>query len=150
MITKQAIENFFAVKKTALAGFSRDEKKFGRYLYKELTEKGFDIYPMNPNADSIDGVKCYKSCSFLPNDVERIIICTSKDNALKAVKDAIEHDIKHIWMQQGSDSPAAVKYAEENGAEIIYGECAMMYSEPVSGLHKFHQVIWKLIGKGPK
>ncbi len=150
MVKKQAIENFFAVKKAALAGFSRDEKKFGRYLYKELTEKGFEIYPMNPNADSIDGVKCYKSCSFLPNDVERIIICTSKDSAIKAVKDAIAHDVKYIWMQQGSESPAAVNFAEENGAEVISGECAMMYSEPVSGIHKFHQFVWKLIGKGPK
>jgi len=45
---RKAIEAFLSSKKIAIAGVSRDSKKFGHTVFKELSLKGFDVYPINP------------------------------------------------------------------------------------------------------
>ena len=64
--------------------------------------------------------------------------------------EANEAGIKKIWMQQGSESPKAIKFCKENGIELVEGECIMMFSEPVKSIHKFHRGLNKLFGKYPK
>lgn len=59
-ITSRAtVESFLAQPALALVGMSRSGKKFGNVAYRELTAKGYRVYPIHPAADSIDGVRCY-------------------------------------------------------------------------------------------
>ena len=59
------VSRFLSLGKYAVAGVSRDPKKFGHVMFRELRQKGMDVVPINPNADTIDGVKCYSSVSEL-------------------------------------------------------------------------------------
>ncbi len=47
------IENFIQGKNLALVGFSRSGKKFGNIAYKELTERGYQVYPVHPQAGEV-------------------------------------------------------------------------------------------------
>jgi heterodisulfide reductase subunit B len=49
-----------------------------------------------------------------------------------------------------SETEETLKIAQENDTEIIHHKCIFMFAEPVSGLHKFHRTINKIIGKMPK
>ena len=53
MITKKDIEKFLEPKKLAIAGVSRNPKKFGHQVYEELKKKGFEVYPVNPQTSEI-------------------------------------------------------------------------------------------------
>jgi predicted CoA-binding protein len=53
-------------------------------------------------------------------------------------------------MQQGSESEKAINYCNENGIDVIHGECILMFAEPVESIHKFHKWLWKIFGKLPK
>lgn len=143
------IESFLQPKKFAFIGLSRDPKKFSRTVFKELQAKGYDMYPVNPGMDDVEGVKCYKDVSELPAGIDRAILMTPKSNTAGAVENAIHHGISHIWIQQGAETKEAVEIAKENGTKLVHGACIMMHASP-TGVHKFHRFLSKLFGAFPK
>jgi predicted CoA-binding protein len=150
MVTLNQIHEFMAPRKMAMAGVSRNPKKFGGAIFKELKDKGFELYPINPNADEIQGVKCYKSVGDLPHDVEHLLIVTPRYETDIVAKAAVNKGIKMVWIQQESDTPEAVRIIEESGIPLIYKKCIMMFAEPVKSVHGFHRFLAKTFGGYPK
>lgn len=148
--SRSQIDQFLQAKRMAVAGASRDPKKFGNQVFAALKEKGYELYPVNPNAGNIDGLQVYQSISELPEEVKHLVILTPKQQCEKLVMEAIAHGIDHIWIQQMSDTPEAVKIASEAGVNLVTGECMFMWIEPVSGIHKFHRTIRKIFGLMPR
>ncbi|MBN2522162.1 MAG: CoA-binding protein [Bacteroidales bacterium] len=149
-ILKKQINDFFQCKNIALAGVSRNKKKFGYISYKSLVEKGYNIYPVNPNTQEIDGRKCYQDISDLPPEVDGVIIMTPKQHTDKILRQAFGKGIKNIWVQQMSETKETIQIAEEFQHDIITGKCIFMFAEPVSGVHKFHRTLVKIFGGLPK
>lgn len=148
-MTHTQINQFLASKKYAIAGVSRDKKKFANVIFKELKKKGFDIIPINPNIDIFEGEKCYKNPSELPSDTDAIIVVTNPVSTENIVVEAVNKGIKQIFIQQGAHNDAAVSYAEKHGANIISKKCILMIASP-GGLHKIHQTLAKWFGAYPK
>ena len=150
MSKKQSIEQFLAPKKMAIAGVSGNTKKFGYVIFNELQQKGFDICPINPKLDEVDGVKAYKSVSDIPDSYDRLFIVTPKSETDKIIKKAAEKGIKHVWVQQTSNTKVTRQIAKENNVELIEKECIFMFADPIISIHKFHRAIWKILGILPK
>lgn len=150
MVTKKAVDDFIKQKKWAFVGVSHNKKKFGYFAFKELTSKGYEIFPVNPNLKSIEGHTAYPSLKELPERVEAVVISLSPSKTAQIVREAHLQDIKHIWMQQGAESEEAISFCRENGINIIHGECILMFADPVGFPHNVHRFIWKLLGKVPK
>ena len=150
MLTKQAVESFFGQQKWAFIGVSQDKKKFGHFAFKDLKTKGYEVYPINPNAQSIEGETVYSSLDQLPEKVGAAIISVSPAKTAQLVREAHAQDIRHIWIQQGAESKEALDYCEEHGMNCIHGECILMFAEPLGFPHNVHRFIWKLLGKLPK
>ena len=149
MATLKQIEDFLASEPIALAGASRNPKKFGYAAFKELKQKGMNIIPVNPSAEEIMGSKVYNDIGSLPADVGGIIVMTAKDKSASVIREAVARGIKNIWLQQGADSKEALEELEGSGSNFIKGECILMYYKPHS-VHKFHRAIKKLFGRYPK
>jgi predicted CoA-binding protein len=149
-VSKGQIQDFFNNKSLAIAGVSRNEKKFGNVIFKELIKKEYKVIPVNPNTKEIDGHKCYRSVEDIPSDVNSLLITTPKKQTDEVLKIAIQKGIRNIWVQQMSETEETLKIASEYGKEIIHHKCIFMFAEPVSGLHKFHRTLNKLFGKLPK
>lgn len=147
--TRKSIETFFASRKIAIAGVSRDPKKFGHSVFKELKEKGFDVYPVNPNTENINGTPCFHSVSALPLDVRSLLILTPKPQTMQLVKDAVEKGIDNIWIQQFSETKEVLEYLSGKPLNVITRECILMWVEPVKSVHKFHKTIRKIFGLLP-
>ncbi len=148
-VTKQQIDQFFGSKKLAMAGVSRNPKKFGHQVFNDLIKNGYTVIPINPLTDEINGVKCYKSVGELPADVESLLIMTPKSETDTVLRNAIDKGIKHIWVQQMAETQETLKIAEEYQKEIIMGKCVYMFAEPVSSVHKFHRFLVKIFGMLP-
>lgn len=150
MITKKQIEEFFSSSQIAVIGVSRNKKKFGYMVYDALKKKSINVVAVNPLADSIDGSKCYKTVEELDEKVEAAVVLTKKPQTFDVVVQLINKGIKQIWIQQESDTPEALAFAQEKGVNLIYGKCIFMFANPVTGIHKFHRSILNLFGKLPK
>jgi uncharacterized protein len=151
MITRKQVDEFYQQPAIALVGVSRNPKKFGYQVFKTMADKKkYTLYPVNPNTDEIDGQKCYRDIASLPQDAQSIVIMTKKVKTEETVKLAVQKGIKNIWIQQGSHTLDALRIAKESGANVIYGKCIMMFSDPVAGVHKFHRSMMKFFGRLPK
>jgi uncharacterized protein len=143
------INEFLDPKSFAFIGLSRDPKKFSRSVFKELIAKGYVIYPVNPNMDDVEGVKCYHDVAELPENVKHGLFMTPKVNTAGAVENAVHHRFTHIWIQQGAETKEAVEIARQNGVKLVQGACIMMHANP-GGVHKFHRMLSRLFGVFPK
>ncbi|MCF8404841.1 MAG: CoA-binding protein [Bacteroidales bacterium] len=149
MASLNSIQDFLSQKHIAVAGVSRKKQKFGNAIYKELKNKGYTLYPINPHMDEYDGTPCYHSIDDLPEEVSGIVINTKNEVTLKLLEQARSKGIKHIWLQQGCANKDSLAAIESNGSNIISKQCIMMFANPVGGIHGFHRWIKKSFGKFP-
>src|SRR5680860_565069 len=115
MATLNEIKKFLEAPKIAIAGVSRNPKKFGGAIFKELKNKGFELYPINPNANEIQNVKCFKSLSELPKDVKHLFIVTPQKETFGIAEEAVNKGFEMIWIQQKSETAEAVKIIQNAG-----------------------------------
>jgi len=149
---QKLIDEFTADKKVALAGVSRDTRKWGFRLYLSLKNKGYTVYPVNPSASEINGVPAYGSIAALPADVKNVIIAVPRELTAALLNDCVKAGIKRIWLNNGGEEVPGVKELIEDctrkGISVIYGVCPMM-SYPGAGIHKLHLWVKKLFGLMP-
>jgi hypothetical protein len=62
------------------------------------------------------------------------------------VEDCIRLGIRHIWMQQGSESDEAIRLAETSGISVVHHACILMYARPKS-IHRLHRWINQMLGR---
>jgi len=145
----ESIKTFLSLKNIAVIGVSSEGKGFGVSVYRHLKQSNYDVIPINPKGGFIDGEKLETSLKSVNSKVDGIVTVVPPVETEKVVKEAKELGIKNIWMQQGSESNAAIDFCKDNQIDFVNGECIMMFSEPVNSIHKFHRTIWKWIGKYP-
>jgi uncharacterized protein len=140
-----AKQEFVASKSLAVVGVSRTSG-FGNYAFKELKKKSYRVFPVNAQADSVEGEKCYRRLDDLPEKVDGVLVAVPPKEAAKVVADCARLGIKKVWLQQGSQSPEALRLGQEKGLSVVHDACIMMYAQPTS-MHRVHRFIWKLLGK---
>lgn len=149
MNSKKSVEDFIAQKKIAVVGVSRKKTKFGNAIYKELKQKGYDVFPINPHITTFEGDACYPDLLSLPEKVDAVIINVPPAQTEKVVREAKQAGINKVWLQQGSQSETAVKFCEENGIDCVSNECILMFAQPSAFIHRAHKWIWGVLGKLP-
>jgi hypothetical protein len=150
MTSKAAVADFVGQRKLAVVGVSRQGKKFGNFAFRELRSKGYELFPVHPQAETIEGERCYPSLRALPEPVDALLIVVPPAQTEQVVRDAATAGIRRVWMQQGAESPAAIKFCQENGIREVHGECILMFSEPLAWWHRAHRWAWRLLGKLPQ
>ncbi len=67
------LKHLIRPKTIAVVGASREETKIGHMVLKDILEAGFprdSVFPVNPNVNSILGLKCYPTVKDIPAHVE--------------------------------------------------------------------------------
>lgn len=141
------IKKFIDSKHIAILGGSPSGKKMGNAIYKELKTRGYQVYPVHPSAETIEGDKAYNNIRVLPSEVDAAVIAMSPDKAKGAIDDAIAKGIKRIWFQQGANFKEVAQKAREAGIEVVTKKCILMYAPPVGSIHAFHRFFVKLLGR---
>ena len=109
----KSIHKFFAPKSVAIVGASDNPKKFGHVILKNYLDMGFSgkIYPVNPKAESILGIKCYKSVLDVRDDIDSAIIVVPPQVANEALKECVKKKIEAVVM-------ITAGYRETGGAGV--------------------------------
>jgi len=147
---KKIIQAFLEQKKIAIAGASSNRDNFGRMIMKELVSKGYEVYPVNPLYEEVEGVRTVPTVRELPPDVQNLIMAVPPRLTEEIVGQCPGSPIKRVWMHQGmgsSESEAAKEACRNQNIGVVYGFCPMMFYG--SGMHHFHLWIRKRFGKVP-
>jgi predicted CoA-binding protein len=148
MEEKRIIEEFLAQPKLAVAGVSSHPYKFGNIAMKELRKKGYTVFPVNPRGQEVAGERCFDSLAALPEPVGGVFVAVPRAQCEKVVRDAAACGIRRVWLQQGCDTPEALRFCRSNGIDVVAGRCILMFADP-HGLHGFHRWLWGAMGKLP-
>jgi predicted CoA-binding protein len=152
---KEAASQFLANKRVAVTGVSRTPKGHGsNFVYQRLRARGYEVFAVNPNADEVEGDRCYQDLKSIPGGVEDVVIGTRPEIAEDTMRECAELGIKHVWMHRsfgdGSVSDAATDYGRKHGIAVIDGGCPLMF-EPTADLgHKVMRFMFTRTGNVPK
>ena len=89
---------FMEPKSIAIIGISRKADKDYWSTLVNLLNFGFQgkIYPVNPAADQLLGIKTYPSLEAIPGEIDLAIIATPRSTVLNVVKECVDRGIKAI------------------------------------------------------
>ena len=133
MTLEKQLEQFLAAPVFGVVGASLNRRKYGNKVLRCYQQNKRQVIPVHPKETQIEGLGCVAAVADLPAEVQSISIITPPKITEKVVKQAAAHGIQNIWMQIGSESPAAVKYCEEHGLNVIAdGSCVLV----VLGYHE--------------
>jgi predicted CoA-binding protein len=152
---KEAASEFLARKRIAVTGVSRQAQGHGsNVVYQRLRERGYEVFAVNPNADTVEGDRSYESLRAIPGGVEAVVIGTRPETAEATIRECVDLGIKHVWMHRsigaGSVSDAATAYGRERGIRVIDGGCPCMFDPTADPAHKAMRFVFTLTGKVPR
>lgn len=151
---EEAVRDFLAQRRIAVAGVARKGDTAANIVFRKLRDSGYEVFPLNPHADTLEGVPCYPRLDAIPGGVDALVIGTPPEAAPDLVRACGALGIRHVWIHrsvgQGSYHPEAERLARELGLTLIPGGCPMMFCEPVDIPHKCMRWFLNLCGKLPQ
>ena len=83
------LDRIFKARSIAIIGASKDEKKRGYQVIEALLDENYEgnIYPVNPNEDSILGINCYKNILDIHQSIDIVFIATPSQTIPKIIED---------------------------------------------------------------
>ena len=118
---QQQIEAFLSESAVGVVGASRNKSKYGYLVFNALRDAGYTVVPVNPNASEIDGIPTVPNVSHLPVAITAIVTITPPQITEPTIELALTGNIKHIWMQPGSETQRSIVHAQQAGISVIAG-----------------------------
>jgi len=118
-----ALDALLHPKSVAIIGASDTPARIGgrplRFMLKE-NYKG-NIYPINPNRDTLQGVKAYPTIKDLPETVDSAIVAVPAAIAVDAIRDCAEAGVKSAVIFTSGFAEAGNEGAQREIEEIVRG-----------------------------
>ncbi|MCZ6613660.1 MAG: CoA-binding protein [Thaumarchaeota archaeon] len=122
-LTDSEIIGILKLKSIAVVGMSRNPGKAAHDVPRYLLEHGYDVVPINPNADRIMGLKAFASLTDIPRPVDLINIFRPSLDIPQLIESAISKNPTAIWLQLGIHHKQSEDKARENGIKVVYDRC---------------------------
>ena len=148
MTSRNHIEDFLRSKRLALVGVSRKETDFSRALFREFLRRGYDAVPVNPEAEELDGHRCFHRVQEITPPVDGALLFTVPKVTESVVMDCAAAGIPRVWMYRaggkGAVSRAAIGFCKSKGIAVIPGFCPYMFWKDAAFFHRLHGFFVKL------
>ena len=122
-----------SARRVAVVGMSRSTAKAAGQIPRYLLECGYDVIPINPNADYICNRKSYASIAEVEYQIDIVDVFRPSDQAAAVVREALVMRPKMIWLQEGIYSDEAEKLAQQEGIPLVYNRCIMVEHQRLVG-----------------
>ncbi|MEL7833704.1 CoA-binding protein [Fodinibius sp. Rm-B-1B1-1] len=124
--TNRAEKTLNTISTIAIVGLSRSFHKDSQFVARYLQNAGYNIVPVNPNADKILGKKAYPDLKSIPHPIDIVDVFLPPAHIHKAVDQALVIDPKPraIWLQLGTgEQTDEIKKVQGTGIEIYENRC---------------------------
>jgi predicted CoA-binding protein len=103
----------------AVVGANNDPSKYGNKIYKTLKARDYEVYPVNPKYESIEGVPCYRDLKLIPRKPEVINMVVAPKYGKIYIEEAAELGIKHLWLQPGTYDDELLEFIAQKGLQAV-------------------------------
>lgn len=117
------IDQMLKLKTWAIVGLSNNSERAAFGVAKVLIEKGHQIIPVHPKAETVHGQKGYAKLSDIPGKVDVVDIFVNLELAGEVVNDAIALGVKGVWLQLDVIDAGAISRANDAGLLAVMNHC---------------------------
>ncbi len=145
------IDAFLAEKRLALVGVSRNPKDYSRLLMRELLQRGYDVVPVNPVAQEIEGRKSVARVQEIAPGLAAALLVTAPKTTESVVHDCIGAGVRFLWIRSAESATVPVlNLCRASGMRVVAGECPFMFLPNADFIHRFHGGLRKLVRTYPR
>jgi predicted CoA-binding protein len=101
-----------------------------------LSSSPYDVYFVNPRAETILGRPAYPSLADLPVRPDLVDVFRRHDDLPGVAHEAVDAGARTLWLQLGSWNEEAAKIAEAAGLDVVMDRCVKIeHARFHGGLH---------------
>jgi predicted CoA-binding protein len=149
-----SVAAFLEGRRIAVAGVSRNSAQPANAIFRRLKTSGYDVFPINPNATEVEGVRCYRDVGSVPEPLDGVVIATPPHASIEIVRQCSDSGVHRVWFHrsvgEGSVSAEAVRACEDQGIACIVGGCPLMFCEPIDIGHRCMRWWFQRQGRVPR
>jgi predicted CoA-binding protein len=118
------LREILSLETIAVVGCSSTPGKAAHNIPKYMLDHGYEVVPVNPNADEIFGRKAYDSLSGIPRGIDIVDVFRPSPEVAGIVDEALDReDAGVVWTQLGIHDDAATERAENAGKRVVQNRC---------------------------
>ena len=103
----------------AVIGASNNRSKYGNKAVRAFRQRGYTVYPVNPNESQVEGLPAYKSIAEAPARPDLISVYVRPDIILKLLPDIAAKGCDELWLNPGTESDEVLAEAERLKLNVI-------------------------------
>jgi len=107
------------VKTIAIIGASNDRAKFGNKAVRAFLQQGYEVFPVNPKEETIEGLRAFKSITDVPLRPQMISVYLPAPVLLKILPDIAVKGCDELWLNPGTESEVVLAEAERLGLKVV-------------------------------
>ena len=108
-----------------IVGISSKEERDSYKVMKFLIEKGYKVFPVNPNEQGkyILGRKCFKNLSDIDDEIDMVDVFRKDEFVYDVTKEAIKINAKVLWTQLDIFCEDSFNLAKDAGLKVVMDKC---------------------------
>src|SRR6185436_20502491 len=103
----------------AVIGASNAPHKYGNKAVRAYARQGWTVYPVNPNEQTVEGLKVYPTIADVPGPVDRVSMYVPPSVGITLLEAIKAKGSAELFLNPGSESDELVARAEALGLETI-------------------------------
>ena len=113
------------VSSIAIVGISSKEERDSYKVMKFLIERGYKVFPVNPNEEGkyILGRKCFKNLTDIDDEVDMVDVFRKDEFVYDVTKEAIKINAKVLWTQLDIFCEDSFNLAKDAGLKVVMNKC---------------------------
>jgi acyl-CoA synthetase (NDP forming) len=143
--TNGRYQALFHPRRIAVVGAAREEEKVGHLILRNLLFQNYEgeIYPVNPNADEILGIKTYPSLKAVPNLVDIAVIALKAKLVPDCLRECVEKKVRFAIVVGGgfSETGEGGRKLETELLEIVKGSETRIIGPNTVGVYLPHEKV---------
>jgi len=107
------------MKTIAIIGASNDRAKFGNKAVRAFRQQSYEVFPVNPKEEAIEGLRAFKRIAEVPVRPQMISVYLPPPVLLKVLPEIAERGCDELWLNPGTESDEVLAEAERLGLNVI-------------------------------
>ena len=103
----------------AVIGASTNKEKFSNKAVRAFLQQGYDVFPVHPTEQTIEGLKVCRSVLDIPCSLNKVSLYVPPAIGMKLVDEVAKKGCKELWLNPGANSPELYEKAKALGLNPI-------------------------------
>jgi predicted CoA-binding protein len=103
----------------AVIGAHNDRSRFGNKAVRAFLRQGFQVFSINPNETTIEGLQAYKTITDIPIRPEMVTVYVRPEILINLLPEIARKGCDELWLNPGTTSDEVLKVASELNLNVI-------------------------------